>query len=134
MFLLLLVKEIRWNFMIFCQMKFHLYTFVHTFFQFISQTSNSFRSLIIMKFELESKLVVSMSVKELLVCIKTKKIEEETLGKFYLHIINTSVSLYTVLLLAVMKWTSIFLLYKFLKYRKWKRFWIYISRYCNNCE
>lgn len=134
MFLLLLVKEIRWNFMIFCQMKFHLYSFVHTFFQFISQTSNSFRSLIIMKFELESKLVVSMSVKELLVCIKTKKIEEETLGKFYLHIINTSVSLYTVLLLAVMKWTSIFLLYKFLKYRKWKRFWIYISRYCNNCE
>lgn len=99
-------------------MKFHLYSFVHTFFQFISQTSNSFRSLIIMKFELESKLVVSMSVKELLVCIKTKKIEEETLGKFYLHIINTSVSLYTVLLLAVMKWTSIFLLYKFLKYRK----------------
>ena len=34
-----------------------------------------------MKLELESKLVVSMSVKELLVCVKSKKIEEETLGK-----------------------------------------------------
>jgi hypothetical protein len=110
----------RMKFLDICQMKFHLHSFVHTLFQFISQTSNSFRRLIIMKLELESKLVVSMSVKELLVCVKSKKIEEETLGKCYLHIINTSVSLYT-LSLVVMKWTSIILLYKLLKYWKWKR-------------
>lgn len=47
-----------------------------------------------MKLERESKLVVSMSVKELLVCVKSKKIEEETLGKCYLHIINICFSIH----------------------------------------